>query len=50
VFAAWLGLMLSLAVLGMPGLKDREAGLRQAVAVAIAIAASILAADVAIPH
>ena len=49
VIAAWLGLLLSLAVLAIPVFKDHDGGARWVTGVAAAIAATILALDVAIP-
>jgi hypothetical protein len=46
---AWLGLVLSLLVLGWT-LSDFEEGLRHAVALVVMVAGSILALDVAWPH
>jgi hypothetical protein len=50
VFAAWLGLLLSLAVLGFPAFTDHDGGARWVTGAAAAIAATILALDLAIPH
>jgi multisubunit Na+/H+ antiporter MnhB subunit len=50
VIAAWLGLLLSLAVLALPVLKDHDGGARWVTGAAVAIAATILALDVAIPY
>jgi hypothetical protein len=49
VLAAWLGLLLSLTVLAVPAFKDHESGARWVTGAAAAIAATILALDVAIP-
>ena len=49
VIAAWLGLLLSLTVLAVPAFKDHESGARWVTGAAAAIAATILALDVAIP-
>jgi hypothetical protein len=49
VIVAWLGLLLSLAVLSLPAFKDDDSGARWVTASAAAIAATILALDVAIP-
>jgi hypothetical protein len=49
VLAAWLGLLLSLAVLAFPAFKDHDGGARWVTGAAAAIAATILALDVAIP-
>jgi hypothetical protein len=49
VIAAWLGLLLSLTVLAVPAFKDHESGARWITGAAAAIAATILALDVAIP-
>jgi hypothetical protein len=50
VVAAWLGLLLSLAVLGFPAFTDHDGGARWVTGAAAAIAATILALDLAIPH
>jgi protein-S-isoprenylcysteine O-methyltransferase Ste14 len=50
VIAAWLGLLLSLAVLALPAFKDRDGGARWVTGAAAAIAATILALDIAIPY
>jgi hypothetical protein len=50
VLAAWLGLLLSLAVLAVPAFKDHDGGARWVIGAAAAIAATILALDVAIPY
>jgi hypothetical protein len=50
VLAAWLGLLLSLAVLAVPAFKDQDGGARWVTGAAAAIAATILALDVAIPY
>jgi hypothetical protein len=50
VIAAWLGLLLSLAVLAVPAFKDHDGGARWVIGAAAAIAATILALDVAIPY
>jgi hypothetical protein len=50
VIAAWLGLLLSLAVLALPVFKDHDGGARWVIGAAVAIAATILALDVAIPY
>jgi hypothetical protein len=50
VIAAWLGLLLSLAVLAIPAFKDHDGGARSVTGAAAAIAATILALDVAIPY
>jgi multisubunit Na+/H+ antiporter MnhB subunit len=50
VLAAWLGLLLSLAVLAFPAFKDHDGGARWVTGSAAAIAATILALDVAIPY
>jgi hypothetical protein len=50
VIAAWLGLLLSLAVLAVPAFKDQDGGARWVTGAAAAIAATILALDVAIPY
>jgi hypothetical protein len=50
VIAAWLGLLLSLAVLAVPVFKDRDGGARWVTGAAAAIAATILALDIAIPY
>jgi hypothetical protein len=50
VIAAWLGLLLSLAVLAVPVFKDHDGGARWVIGAAVAIAATILALDVAIPY
>jgi hypothetical protein len=49
VIAAWLGLLLSLAVLSVPAFKDHDGGARWVTSAAAAIAATILALDVAVP-
>src|SRR4029453_12316481 len=50
VIAAWLGLLLSLAVLAFPAFKDHDGGARWVTGAAAAIAATILALDLAIPY
>jgi hypothetical protein len=50
VIAAWLGLLLSLAVLASPVFKDQDGGARWVIGSAAAIAATIVALDVAIPY
>jgi hypothetical protein len=50
VFAAWLGLLLPLTVLAVPAFKDHDGGARWVTGSAAAIAATILALDVAIPY
>jgi hypothetical protein len=50
VAAAWLGLLLSLAVLALPAFKDHDGGARWVTGSAAAIAATILALDIAIPY
>jgi hypothetical protein len=50
VLAAWLGLLLSLAVLAVPAFKDHDGGARWVIGSAAVIAATILALDVAIPY
>jgi uncharacterized membrane protein len=50
VIAAWLGLLLSLAVLAFPAFKDHDGGARWVTGSAAAIAATILALDIAIPY
>jgi hypothetical protein len=50
VMAAWLGLLLSLTVLAVPAFKDDDGGARWVTGSAAAIAATILALDVAIPY
>ena len=50
VIAAWLGLLLSLAVLAIPAFTDHDGGARWATGAAVTIAATILALDVAIPY
>jgi hypothetical protein len=45
-----LGLLLSLAVLAFPAFKDHDGGARWVIGSAAAIAATILALDVAIPY
>jgi len=50
VVAAWLGLLLSLAVLALPVFKDHDGGARWIIGAAVAIATTILALDVAIPY
>jgi hypothetical protein len=50
VIAAWLGLLLSLMVLAVPAFKDQDGGARWVTGAAAAIAATILALDVAIPY
>ena len=50
VIAALLGLLLSLAVLALPVFKDHDGGARWVTGAAAAIAATILALDVAIPY
>ena len=50
VVAAWLGLLLSLAVLGFPAFTGRDGGARWVTGAAAAIAATILALDLAIPY
>jgi hypothetical protein len=50
VLAAWLGLLLSLAVLAFPAFKDHDGGARWVTSTAAAIAATILALDIAIPY
>jgi hypothetical protein len=50
VIAAWLGLLLSLAVLALPVFKDHDGGARWVIGAAVAIAATILVLDVAIPY
>ena len=49
VIAAWLGLLLSLAVLAIPAFTDRDGGARWVTGAAATIAATIVALDVAIP-
>ena len=50
VIAAWLGLLLSLAVLAFPAFKDHDGGARWVTGSAAAIAATILALDLTIPY
>jgi hypothetical protein len=50
VAAAWLGLLLSLAVLGFPAFTDHDVGARWVTGAAAVIAATILALDLAIPY
>ena len=50
VLAAWLGLLLSLTVLGFPAFTDHDGGARWVTGAAAAIAATILVLDLAIPH
>jgi hypothetical protein len=50
VIAAWLGLLLSLAVLAFPAFKDHDGGARWVTGSAAVIAATILALDLAIPY
>jgi hypothetical protein len=50
VIAAWLGLLLSLLVLASPVFKDRDGGARWVIGTAAAIAATIVALDVAVPY
>jgi hypothetical protein len=50
VIAAWLGLLLSLAVLAIPAFTDHDGGARWVTGAAATIAATILALDVAIPY
>jgi len=50
VVAAWLGLLLSLAVLGFPAFTGHDGGARWVTGAAAAIAATILALDLAIPQ
>jgi hypothetical protein len=50
VLAAWLGLLLSLVVLASPVFKDQDGGARWVIGSAAAIAATIVALDVAIPY
>ena len=50
VSAAWVGLLLSLAVLAVPAFKGHDGGARWVTGSAAAIAATILALDVAIPY
>jgi hypothetical protein len=50
VIAAWLGLLLSLAVLAVPAFTGHDGGARWATGAAATIAATILALDVAIPY
>jgi len=50
VIAAWLGLLLSLAVLASPVFRDQDGGARWVIGSAAAIAATIVALDVAIPY
>ena len=50
VIAAWLGLLLSLAVLAFPAFKDHDGAARWVTGSAAAIAATILALDIAIPY
>jgi hypothetical protein len=50
VMAAWLGLLLSLAALAVPAFKDHDGGARLVTGSAAAIAATILALDVAVPY
>ena len=50
VIAAWLGLLLSLAVLAVPVFKDHDGGARWVIGAAVAMAATILALDVTIPY
>jgi hypothetical protein len=49
VSAAWLGLLLALAVLGIPAFNGHDGGARWVTGLAAAIAATILALDIAIP-
>ena len=49
VIVAWLGLLLSLAVLSLPAFEDHDGGARWVTAAAAGIAATILALDVAVP-
>jgi multisubunit Na+/H+ antiporter MnhB subunit len=50
VIAAWLGLLLSLAVLAFPSFMDHDGGARWVTGAAAVIAATILALDLAIPY
>jgi hypothetical protein len=50
VIAAWLGLLLSLAVLAVPAFTDHDGGARWVIGAAAVIAATILALDIAIPY
>ena len=50
VIAAWLGLLLSLAVLAIPAFADHDGGARWATGAAATIAATIVALDIAIPY
>jgi len=50
VIAAWLGLLLSLAVLAIPAFTDHDGGARWAIGAAATIAATIVALDIAIPY
>jgi uncharacterized membrane protein len=50
VSAAWLGLLLSLMVLAVPAFKDNDGGARWITLSVAAIAATILARDVAVPY
>jgi hypothetical protein len=50
VIAAWLGLLLSLVVLASPVFKDRDGGARWVIGAAAAVAATIVALDVAVPY
>jgi hypothetical protein len=50
VSAAWVGLLVSLAVLAVPAFQDHDGGARWVTGSAAAIAATILALDIAIPY
>lgn len=50
VIAAWLGLLLSLAVLAIPAFTAHDGGARWVTGAAAMVAATILALDVAIPY
>jgi multisubunit Na+/H+ antiporter MnhB subunit len=50
VIAAWLGLLVALAALAVPAFKDHDGGARWVTGAAVAIAATLLALDVAIPY
>jgi hypothetical protein len=50
VIAAWLGLLLSLAVLAVPAFTGHDGGARWATGAAATIAATILALNVAISY
>jgi hypothetical protein len=50
VIAAWVGLLVSLAVLAIPAFKNHDGGARWVTGSAVAIAATLLALDIAIPY